>query len=111
MNFFALDAFGHGSWTYGAISIYDVLALLGVIMFYLIIYKIVNKKPLKFPMNTPVDLEQYTLGFEETHINVKKRSLPMRITVYIISGLIILTPFSELLGSLSCYSIWDWIFW
>ena len=110
MIYFALNAGGYYPWTYGALSIYDVLIMLGVIVFFLIINKVFNKQPLKFSVDENLELEQYTFGFEDTHVNMKKRSLPIRVLVCVISTLLIITPLSELLGQMSYNYTYFWIF-
>ena len=110
MDFFATNILGRWDWnTYEHMSVIGVFAMLSVVAFFLIIHKIINKQPLKFPVDDNLELEHYTFGFEETHLNVKKISLSRRITVYLIAALLIITPLTELIGDSSSYSIWEWI--
>ena len=101
MNYFSTNILPHFYWNrYEYISVNGVFALLAVIAFFLLINKVFNKKPLKFSVDGNLELEQYTFGFVETHVNVKKLSLRRRIAVYVIAVLLILTPLSELLPGL-----------
>ncbi|MEM5563929.1 hypothetical protein WNY78_02380 [Psychroserpens sp. AS72] len=110
MIYYSLNIFGHGPRAYSGISIYSVFIFLGVIAFFLLINKIFNKQPLKLPENDNLELEQYTLGFEDTYVNVKKRSLSTKVTVYLLTALLIITPLSELLGQLGYNYDYFWIF-
>jgi hypothetical protein len=101
VNFFATNVFGPYPWErFEYISLTSVLVMLSVVAFFLLINKIFNKQPLKFPVNGDLELEHYTFGFEETHVNVKKISLRKRIAVYVIAVILIVTPLSELLPGL-----------
>ena len=101
MNFFTANILPHFYWNrYQYMSVNGVFALFAVIGFFLLINKIFNRQPLKFPVNDDLELEQYTFGFEETHVNVKKVSLRRRIAVYVIAVILIFTPLSELLPGL-----------
>ncbi|MFD2917504.1 hypothetical protein [Psychroserpens luteus] len=111
MNFFIANILGPFPWErFQYISVNGILAMLAVIAFFLIINKIFNRQPLRFPKNDNLELEQYTFGFEDTHVNVKKISLSRRIVVYLIAVLLIITPLSELIDDSSSYSIWELIF-
>jgi hypothetical protein len=101
MNFFATNTFDLSQWNrYEYISVRGVLAMLSLVAFFLIINKIDNKQPLKFPVHENLDLEQYTFGFEDTQVHVKKISLPRRIAVYLIAAILIITPLNELIRGL-----------
>ncbi|WP_028872403.1 hypothetical protein [Psychroserpens burtonensis] len=80
------------------ISVIGVFAMLSVVVFFLLINKIFNTQPLKFPVNENLELEQYAFGFEETQVNVQKRSLLIRIIVYLMAVLLVFTPLNTLLN-------------
>ncbi|MFT5846455.1 MAG: hypothetical protein ACJARX_002384 [Psychroserpens sp.] len=73
--------------------------MLGVIVFFLAINKIFNKEPLRFPIEDKLELEQYTFGFEEMHVNIKKIALSRKIVICIMVMILILTPLSDILRS------------
>ena len=108
MNLFATNIIGPMYWDRDqTMTVNGLFIMLSVVAFYLIINRILTKKPLKFPLVDDLDLDRYTFGFEETHVKVKTISLPTRITIYLISALVIITPLSELLQSTGFYdSIW-----
>lgn len=111
MVFFSVNILSPFPWErFYYISVKGVIAMLAVIVVFLIINKIFNRQPLRFPKNDDLELEQYTFGFEDTHVNVKKISLSRRIVVYLIAVLLIITPLSEFIGDSSSYSILEWIF-
>lgn len=98
MNFFVTNIIGPMYWDRDqSMTANGLLIMLSVVAFYLIINRVVTKKPLEFPLKENLKLNQYTFDFEETHVNVKKISLPTKITVYMMSALIIVTPMYELL--------------
>jgi len=102
MNLFSTNILPHFTWErYQYISVNGVFAMLAVVAFFVIIHKIISKKPLEFPVNDKLELEQYTFGFEETHVDVRKISKTRRITAYMIAVIIIVTPLSDLLPGLS----------
>ena len=102
MNLFTTNILPHFSWerNYYYISVNGILVMLSVVAFFLIIHKIVNKQPLKFPVKENLELKHYTFGFEETHVNVGKISRSRRITVCLIAVILIVTPLNELIRGL-----------
>ncbi|WP_298900448.1 hypothetical protein [uncultured Psychroserpens sp.] len=116
MSFFIVNVFDQGHWNnYEPISIEGFLIMLSVAAFFLIIHKVVNRKPSKISMDNELNLESYTLDFNNNQVTSKKVSVLTKIGVYIISVLILITPLSSLLQltySYNYYGVWrSWILW
>jgi len=114
MTVFANNIIGPWTWNkYEYLSVNGLVIMLAVVMFFIvisnIITKITNIKPPKLPLYEGLNLEHYTLGFEGTHVNVKKISLKMRVFICIMSALLVITPLNYLLMDLNYSSFWAWI--
>ena len=114
MSFFIVNIFDQGLWNnYEPMSLQGVLIMLGVIGFFLISYKIMNKRPSKKSIDIELNLEPYTLGFDNYEIASKKVSLLSKIGVFIISLFLVLIPLEDLIYANTIYDSvsWYWILW
>ncbi|MCD2257688.1 hypothetical protein [Psychroserpens luteolus] len=113
MDFFLTNILGPWSWNrFESISFGGVLAMLGIILFFLIIDRIFNKKPSRLILENDADFEHYTLGLENYHNSTKRLSLVNRLVMYSIVLLLVLTPLNFLLKLTDSYfvSFWSWMF-
>lgn len=111
MNVIANNIIGPWGWNpYEYISIKYAIMLLCVVVFYLILYKLISKQPLKFPLQKDVALNHYSLAFEEVHYNTKKVPARIRFIACLMTVLLIITPMNELMANQNFYSIWELIF-
>lgn len=79
------------------ISMIGTLVMLAVVLFYLIMYKLMNPEPFRLPESDNLDFSQYTLSIEETYTKEKKVSFFTKVVLVVMSIILIYTPLEKLL--------------
>lgn len=112
MKVIVLNVFGGHSYGYLEISFKAVIIMLSVVAFLLILSKALRKKPIELPKQEFDNFNYDVLQLQGTNENVRKINVSTKIVLYILSAILIYTPFDELLNvsHYFYYSSWGWIF-
>ena len=97
---------------HGGMYLSGFLLMLLVIVFILTFSWFIRKGPIKFHIKKKQHLENYTLGFVENQGKQQQVSIFTKAVLYIMTALIIYTPFDQLINTpfnFYYYYVWGWM--